>query len=508
MMKHTPLFTRWHWVLLLIGIAIFVRLASLAMFPLMDTTEARYGEMARIMVETGNWVTPMFDYNVPFWGKPPLFAWLSAVGFSVFGINEFAARFPHLLIGVLTLVPVFYLAKSLLNSRKAAWMALAILMTTCGYLVTAGAVMTDMALTLSMTLALICFWFNWQQNDDNQHKIYGYGFFAALALGMLAKGPLILVLVGLSLVPWLTFNKLWQHVWRKLPWIKGSLLFFALTLPWYIAAEIATPGFLQYFIIGEHFQRFLVPGWEGDLYGSAHDQPKGMIWLFWLATALPWSPILIWQACKHGRLSARNANLYPNQQSFLWCWLVSPMVLFTFAGNILPAYVVPGLPAMAILLCLYCMKSEDKSAEQTFEQNPYSSHWLKVGLITPVIALVAALYIGLGFSGKTADKDLMASWTAQTEAGQSELLYFGKKPFSGQFYSSGKAQKITDIDAIDEQAFVVIRKHQQQALTESDGLDCQARASNRKRVLFFCQPNANSALAKSENSMQKANTDS
>lgn len=505
-MKHTPLLTRWHWVLLLIGIAIFVRLASLAMFPLMDTTEARYGEMARIMVETGNWLTPMFDYDVPFWGKPPMFAWLSAMGFSLFGINEFAARVPHLLVGLFTLVPVFALARRLLNSRKAAWVAVAILMTTCGYLVTAGAVMTDMALTLSMTLALVSFWLQWQQPSDQHSHIYGYGFFAALALGMLAKGPLILVLVGLSLVPWLTFNKLWSHVWRKLPWIKGSVLFFALTLPWYIAAEMATPGFLQYFIIGEHFQRFLVPGWEGDLYGSAHDQAKGMIWLFWLATALPWSPILIWQACKHGRLSARNANLYPNQQSFLWCWLVSPMVLFTFAGNILPAYVVPGLPAMAILLALYCMQSEDKSAEQAFEQNPHASRWLKLGLITPIVATVAALYIGLGYSSKTADKGLMTQWQAQIEASQSELLYFGKKPFSGQFYSAGKAQKINDIDAIDEQAFVVIRKHQQQALTDSSVLDCQQRASNRKRALFFCQPNSNDALAKSEPA--KANTDS
>ena len=57
------------WILLIL--IILARLLSLASYPLMDTTEARYGEMARLMVETGNWLTPQIDYDVPFWGKPP-----------------------------------------------------------------------------------------------------------------------------------------------------------------------------------------------------------------------------------------------------------------------------------------------------------------------------------------------------------------------------------------------------------------------------------------------------
>jgi 4-amino-4-deoxy-L-arabinose transferase-like glycosyltransferase len=65
---------------LLLAFALLLRLISLAAYPLMDTTEARYGEMARLMVETGNWLTPQFDYGVPFWGKPPLFTWMSAYG--------------------------------------------------------------------------------------------------------------------------------------------------------------------------------------------------------------------------------------------------------------------------------------------------------------------------------------------------------------------------------------------------------------------------------------------
>ena len=56
----------------------------------------------------------------------------------------------------------------------------------------------------------------------------------------------------------------------------------ALAVPWYVMAEQATPGFLDYFLVGEHFRRFTVSGWEGDLYGNAHTEPLGTIWLFWV----------------------------------------------------------------------------------------------------------------------------------------------------------------------------------------------------------------------------------
>ncbi|MCZ8498385.1 phospholipid carrier-dependent glycosyltransferase [Vibrio lentus] len=78
----------------------------------MDTTEARYGEMARLMVEIGNWLTPQFDYGIPFWGKPPgCSPWMSAVGIELFGLSEFAVRAPHWLAGVVTILLTAYMAK-------------------------------------------------------------------------------------------------------------------------------------------------------------------------------------------------------------------------------------------------------------------------------------------------------------------------------------------------------------------------------------------------------------
>ena len=76
------------WVLVAVALA---RLASLGLYPLLDTTEARYGEIGRKMLASGNWLTPQWDVGVPFWGKPPLSFWASAASMAVFGVNEFTA---------------------------------------------------------------------------------------------------------------------------------------------------------------------------------------------------------------------------------------------------------------------------------------------------------------------------------------------------------------------------------------------------------------------------------
>ncbi len=161
-----------HYAIALVFFSVVVRLLTLGIYPLMDTTEARYGEMARIMFETGNWITPMFDYNVPFWGKPPLFTWLSASGFELFGVNEFAARVPHLIVGVVVLCLVWLLVDKARRNRGEAWLATAILATTAAFSVISGAVMTDMALTLAITLSMVSFWLSWYRKS----KLWGYLF--------------------------------------------------------------------------------------------------------------------------------------------------------------------------------------------------------------------------------------------------------------------------------------------------------------------------------------------
>lgn len=117
--------------------------------------------------------------------------------------------------------------------------------------------------------------------------------------------------------------------------------------------------------------RFVVGGWEGDLYGSAHEEVRGTIWIFGLLAALPWTPLFFWQLVRRFRQGAESEYSTNGYIGFLWCWMIAPLILFTFAGNILSSYVMPGLPAFALLLAAY------------HTENPLGTKIYRIGLVTP-----------------------------------------------------------------------------------------------------------------------------
>lgn len=457
----------------LLGFALLLRLLSLATYPLMDTTEARYGEMARLMVETGNWLTPQFDYNIPFWGKPPLFTWMSALGIELFGLHEFAVRAPHWLAGVLTIVLVFMLAK---RSRLDPLVAALVLATCAIFSIAAGAVMTDMALTLSLTIAMIGFYLCWLQKSHA--LLWGYFGFIGLGIGLLAKGPIVVVLMGMAVMPWLMLQHgvigAFKVLWCRFPMVTGTCLMLGIAVPWYLMAEQATPGFLDYFIIGEHFKRFVVSGWEGDLYGSAHERTRGMIWVYWLLSALPWSLVLSVIAWRRKALVRRIETEHHGLFSFLLMWMLAPMLVFTLAGNILPAYVLPGVPALALLIAMLVTKKD--------------LNWLSAtATVVPVLLLGAALLLNLGHSDSRSDRVIHAMIEQDAP-----VFYVGKRPFSGQFYSQGQAKRIAKAEKLVEltdlpRFHLIGRSRDVEPMIKANALNCTNKyISASKRSLYLC----------------------
>src|SRR5690606_22650450 len=144
-------------LVLLIIFLVLARLVSMAVLPLMDTTEARYAEIARKMVVLGDWITPWADDNLPFWGKPPLSFWLTAATLFSFGVSEFSARIPHFLCALFIGFLVWDMALRQ-EGRRAAVLAISVLAGSALFLVSSGAVMADMALVLGTTAALYGFW--------------------------------------------------------------------------------------------------------------------------------------------------------------------------------------------------------------------------------------------------------------------------------------------------------------------------------------------------------------
>lgn len=167
----------------------------------MDTSEARYGEIVRLMVETNDWIIPYFDYGVPFLGKPPLFIWLSAISFKLFGINEFAARLPSLVCGIGTLALVWKLARFQMGKQQAN-ISVLFLITSASFMVLSGAVLADPVMTLTITLILCGFWIGWHSENASEARRWQYLFFAGCGLALLAKGLAALVLAGGPIFLW------------------------------------------------------------------------------------------------------------------------------------------------------------------------------------------------------------------------------------------------------------------------------------------------------------------
>lgn len=422
------------WALaLLVGI----RLLSLGLYPLTDNTEARYAEIGRVMAALGDWVTPWYDAGVPFWGKPPLSFWATALSFQVFGVNEFAARLPHFLAALGVGWLMWGWARR--AAPQIALTAVALLGGSSLMLVASGAVMTDMMLTLGTTLALRGFWLG-LQGDPARRGTERWLLFVGLAVGLLAKGPLMLVLAGVPLGLWSLFSGQLGRVWRDLPWVRGLLLTGVLAAPWYVLAEWRTPGFLNYFLVGEHWHRFVTPGWGGDRYGVAHSAARGSIWVYALVAVLPWSvllPIGAWRQRRQTEKSVIEKAPTPSSQHYLLLWALTPLVFFTMAGNILWTYVLPTLAPLAL----------------------FSAHWLHARW--PAASINRLLTLGLGASAllfaafvaglNTATAEdwhttrQLVAHHAQLAPTNGGLTFYPMRPYSAAFYSRGHATEVTHL---------------------------------------------------------------
>ena len=207
-------------------------MVAMVVIPLNDSTEARYAEIARKMLETGNWIVLQHDYGVPFWAKPPLSTWLSAISMKLFGIHAFAARLPSLILSIACVWMVGSVALQSMN-RTSSQFAMLVLMGSIYFLLDAGAVMTDPALLFSITLMMVAFWkVIVATNTPPQYLLFWrYALFVGAGLGLLAKGPIAVIFSGASIFIWVALHHEWRKVWQNLPWGKGiGTTFFSFLL--------------------------------------------------------------------------------------------------------------------------------------------------------------------------------------------------------------------------------------------------------------------------------------
>ena len=418
------------YIFILVILIIVFRFILTGAIPLLDKTEARYAEIARLMYETKEWVVLQIEYGVPFWAKPPLSTWLTASSFEAFGVNEISARLPSFLICLFILI---ILGKLVKKSGSNFYLPAFILLTTPEFLIHSGVVSTDTALCFSIVLIMISFWKS-IQNDKN--TLWNYLFFLGIGLGLLSKGPLVLVLTVPPIFIWLILQKVKiKEVYSRLPWITGTLITVLIAVPWYWLAEKRSPGFFDYFIIGEHFNRFFVSGWEGDLYGSGHSQPLGMIWLFLMAFAFPWIQIVFLKLW-----TDRKSIFKDKWVSYLILWLFWTPLFFTLSKNILHTYILPTTIPVALLIIHWWEHYERKKLA------------LILSSIFPFVTLIA--FVGLSFNPEwntylNSDKYILENPAINVNNSITPVYYWNQQTYSSEFYSKGKMQKLNTIKELD-----------------------------------------------------------
>jgi 4-amino-4-deoxy-L-arabinose transferase-like glycosyltransferase len=365
-----------------------LRLSTLGYPALSDPSEGRYASLGQQMVLSGNWITPQTHnkdgLSIPFLGKPPLHAWLTALSFEFFGMSELTARLPSFLAGVFTCGAMAFFAATFFGAATA-YLSLLVLMSSMLFFVLSGGCITDPVLAACTTGSMVCAACALHFPRPALRRYWGYGFFFMLGLGMLTKGPVAIVLPGMAFFLWIALQRKFSDL-RALPWVGGVLLFCLVWLPWYLLAEERNPGFLRYFFINENLLRYLVHHY-GDRYGTGHEYPFGTIWGMLFLAFLPWTLLPLFLP-KCFSILKQASGRYSPWLSFCILWAIMPMLFFTFARQISLPYVMPVLPALAILAAIVI--------RETAESHDLGRLLIFFKSITAVSAVAAVLFLGFG----------------------------------------------------------------------------------------------------------------
>ena len=326
-----------------------------------EPDEGRYSEIAREMIETGDWLVPHLWY-LPHLDKPPMTCWLVAASMKTFGQNEWAARLPVALAGVIGVWAAFLLGCSLGGRRAGFWSAV-ILQSSLFYFAMARMLTPDIVVTQFIAWAVYFFWRSWlaakAEIGNRKSEVFFAWHFAgwiAIALGFLTKGPIALA-IPLIAFGGLLFSRRKENPERKILFfgvIAGIALFFILAAPWFLVVFQRVLRSAHFMILGQA---------AGHLLGTTiRNRAGGPFYFFGILAAglLPWTilPGWLWRRAHWRALADRQKDGW----LLLNVWVVFTFVLFSFSRAKLPAYILPIFPPLAVLLALRFF-NEDRAAE-------------------------------------------------------------------------------------------------------------------------------------------------
>lgn len=355
---------------------------GLGRLPLIGPDEPRYAQVAREMAQTGDWITPRLA-GIHWFEKPALTYWLAALGYKLFGVSEFAARCGVALLASGGVLLLYWFGRRV-HSARFGYLSAATLIT-CGlWPGFARAVTFDLPLSVSLELALLCF-FLWERQPAKLAKKNALWWVCCFALGLavLAKGLAGLVLPALIVGPYLLLTRRWKIVLQPRSLLVGAMIFLITAALWY-APMLWRHGreFIDEFFVAHHFQRYTSNKYK-------HPQPFYFFFLVTLAGSLPWSSFLLAGVAQTWRERYKLLAETERLRLFLWLWVLGPLVFFSLSGSKLPGYILPIFPALALLIGeqLAQLGEADRAAKP---------RWPQLGV--PLVLVLAV--IGGGLAGR------------------------------------------------------------------------------------------------------------
>lgn len=304
-------------------VVVVVLSIGLGAFPLLDPDEGRNAEVGREMALTNDYVMPRLD-ALPYLDKPIVYFAAEAAAMEVLGPTELAARLPAFLFTLATAVFVAWFARRVWGPREAMIAAIVTLATPLT-IAFSRTVIFDSALAFFITVALGCFYLAIEQ--QGRWVVLAW---AAIGLGVITKGPVAIALPLLVAVPYAIWRKRGGALWS---W-KGLIVFALVIAPWVWAISRAVPDFLHYVVVTETAQRLATKALK-------RTGPPWYFVPFLIFGALPWSIVLV---ASHRRTT--NDQL----RTYLLLWLLIPFVFFSISQSKRPQYILPLMPAIALLV--------------------------------------------------------------------------------------------------------------------------------------------------------------
>lgn len=306
--------------------------------PLAVPDEGRYTDVSRWMLRSGDWVIPRLD-GLPFLHKPPLYYWIEASVMGLFGPGLLTARAASLLGLWCTCLVAYVLVRRLSDERSARWGVIAL--ATSPLAVLGGQYANlDMLVAGCISLTLMFAVLACHAESPRQRRMLWWATYAMAGFGVLAKGLIGLVLPGAVFLLWALLDRQPKRILQGLS-VVGLLLFAAVVTPWFWVAEQHISGLTHFFIVVQHFQRYTQTGFN-NAWGP---------WYYPAVVAagmLPWTiaAFWTWRAPADTLASPTQRSL----QRLGLVWLAVIMLFFSIPPSKLVGYILPLLPALAMLL--------------------------------------------------------------------------------------------------------------------------------------------------------------